>query len=712
VAINLEILKEQLSSDQVLEASRLLAEFLETAGSDWQNTLTKSGVVPGYSPGNGRGLKITESLGSAAKLIAGENSMVTERAKRIQLLTIGLGWVASLLQGLEDDLEKSGLLDSSLADIVGSVAGFVTDQSRYGTEHALSQTTGPYEISEVISTSIPGPYEGHSKISPQGHGDSIAASAELILRYAMFRQLKLDANSLVSSDAARLAFGGFDAGSLIHDQYNGRLFKTYGLSTSWISLQRLVEEIRYSGWYPHLDDPVLLFFNDAEDLAARYASENRRLMNQALLVRHFVFTEVFGAAMKTLKDSIAVPNSGEIWNGSVDPLALRVAAESSPFLVLDQAVIVQRHLHSLLHRISFSAEGVEVPFEDLFRIWTAIRVLLMAMEEVDKTEGRGFVLRVDLAHLASTISSAVEVPQDKTLAVCQKLVFDYRRKRLDIFDQPLLPIGGSEVLLVPLFVCYGNTQSIFEDWYLDFNARENIDVRSEKFELYVANLFNSYGTGAIAEQGIKLQSSEGQLEFDVVVAWGDFLLLIETKCLKAVFSAADLNRCWDDVEYSLVQLQRRKRLLPEVWEQLVRRHPKLHLTETPLPDNQVILISVSNVFDFTGRVSGDTFITDDVSVARYFQDPLLSKHKMLNEELVVDKSYGYIREPGPTSVEGFIEYLRDAPLAAAYKKLTQLGSYVIPSTIGTDSPVAYYTGQFSGTLDQIAEATVRFPLES
>ena len=60
--------------------------------------------------------------------------------------------------------------------------------------------------------------------------------------------------------------------------------------------------------------------------------------------------------------------------------------------------------------------------------------------------------------------------------------------------------------------------------------------------------------------GIKIErAGEKQLEFDVVALWEGYLLLLEAKCVKAVFSAADYHRAKSQIEKSLDQLILRKR---------------------------------------------------------------------------------------------------------------------------------------------------------
>ena len=123
------------------------------------------------------------------------------------------------------------------------------------------------------------------------------------------------------------------------------------------------------------------------------------------------------------------------------------------------------------------------------------------------------------------------------------------------------------MFLVPSFVRTGNAACALENFVTEWGG-VSFNVRGTPFEKYVlAEIRNRCSTRA--ERGITIQGHGGKdLEFDILALWEGYVLLVEAKCEKAVFSAADYFRAKKQIEKSIDQLVLRRQALPQIWSAL------------------------------------------------------------------------------------------------------------------------------------------------
>ena len=257
------------------------------------------------------------------------------------------------------------------------------------------------------------------------------------------------------------------------------------------------------------------------------------------------------------------------------------------------------------------------------------------------------------ATLASIVVPCGRLTGEQTRDLLNVLCFDPKRRGLEVWDQPLIPCGDGLVFLVPSFVKTGNPARALENFVAEWGG-VSFDVRGTPFEKYVVAEIRKRSS-ARAERGITIQWQGNQdLEFDVVVWWEGYLLLLEAKCEKAAFSPADYHRARKQVEKSNDQLVLRRQALPHVWSALRKKAPSLGLPERYVGDDRVLCVSITNIMDFTGYCRDAVVVTDDSCFFRFFGDRIV-KQCVLGDDFIEDVEPIRAREtPHPSELMPYL----------------------------------------------------------
>jgi hypothetical protein len=251
--------------------------------------------------------------------------------------------------------------------------------------------------------------------------------------------------------------------------------------------------------------------------------------------------------------SVTVPGAGVPWDGAVDLESMRHLCVLSPIRVVVEEYVDHRHYLPLIDRVEVGSVG--------WREWVAGKEVLYCLADVLSRAATDQVPDDDLA----CMRQVVVVPEDVIAGIlvsCGRLTggqardlldvlrFDPKRKSLEVWDQPLMPCGAGLVFLVPAFAKTGSPARALENFVTQWGGA-SFDARGTPFEGYVVSQLLARST-ARAERGIKLQRpGEKVLEFDVVAWWEGYVLLLEAKCEKAVFSPAEYHRAKGQIDRSI-----------------------------------------------------------------------------------------------------------------------------------------------------------------
>jgi hypothetical protein len=265
--------------------------------------------------------------------------------------------------------------------------------------------------------------------------------------------------------------------------------------------------------------------------------------------------------LNKLAQSITIPQASESWSGEIDVAALRDLCSLAPLKAAVEEYVDQRHYGPMVDRVVVGSLGWHEWCDGkaaLYCLADAISLAATAQLPDDDLSCMRQVLVVRDDTLASILVACDALSFDHAVEFVNALRFDPQRKSLEIWDQPLIPCGERVLFLVPTLIKSGTPARALENFVSQWGGA-SFDLRGTPFEDYIVAGIHDRST-ARAQSGIEVQLKGGAiLEFDIVVWWEGYLLLIEAKCQKAVFSAADYHRADVQIGKAINQLIVRNR---------------------------------------------------------------------------------------------------------------------------------------------------------
>jgi len=493
------------------------------------------------------------------------------------------------------------------------------------------------------------PLPGGAQVSLLDVIESQADSLDLILR------LLLRTSPPIGAPESFIPLSPF------HDPEFSQLFNYAGY---WKLLDYLWECILYRGWRARLAPSRLVL--EPEDVGAfirREALFQREILFPAELMGHLSGIIRATPERPHLVSTVKLPEPGKVWDCELDTSILRQLLSRRPSKLLAGAYIQERHYGSIVEHLKIGNEE-----EINWPTWQEARVFLEILGELvrDSTlrQGRNpasaegclaAVILTSRTSLANSLAETTGWELSKSSAVLDTLLFDPKRRGLDIYVQPLIPMGGDLVFLVPALVSSHNPVRALEG-LIKVYAPEGLMDRGRAFEDALAESIREILGVPVATRIKALDKKKNWVEFDLLFYWQGELFLLESKCLYSISGPYDEFRAWHAVEQGVAQLETRRGVLTEVWDQIVERYPQGFPADCP---RTVHLIAVSNLLCFSGLSVGEVIIADDLSLLRYFHSRTLHLQSFTEgSSSTLSERELFAEERSP---ESFCRYLRELP---------------------------------------------------
>lgn len=672
-----------VSSLAALNPTRLasaLEQLIKEEPSRWQQLLLFSDFLPepspkgGGKPSPGFAKRYSCVLEAMQLLIDGENESidaVQDIVSMMQASSILQGYYVDIINELKHLQCTKDSPEIQIHRLIAMVEANARTIEEKATElHESAQVVDPLAAhATVFPTKVDG-----SKISLTQAYDSLCESVELGLRFI------LHSRSLSKSPQFAVLKG----------PYNDVDFEKFlALATIWRQVAESWGNMRFRGWQWRTQNASRGCYPKAPDAFLReHAAAIRydRFLQDRILIRLLSDTN----ATEYLKNELAVAKSveiplpGQVWNGKVDIEGLNQLVEHSHFRQVVEEYVNNRHYMPLIERVRVGSLG--------WREWAIGKEVVVCIAGVLKRASMDQIAEDDVACMRHTILARQETLEDLITAtgrlsaseavdVVEALKFDPTRKSLEIWDQPIIPCGEKLVFLAPSIMTSGNPARALENFVSEWGGA-SFDMRGIPFEKYLVTEIRQRST-ARAESGISVQLSNGSsLEFDVIAWWDGYLLLLEAKCEKAVFSPADYHRAKNQIDKSIRQLKIRRDALQELWPALRIAAPALQLPETYVGNDHVICISITNVMDFTGYSEDGVVVTDDSCFFRYFDERILKRYMSGDER---GEFVGVIRNSELPNPKELMQYLLAPIQMRLITEKMSLEPHIIPK-IGDKSP--------------------------
>ena len=475
----------------------------------------------------------------------------------------------------------------------------------------------------------------------------------------------------------------------------------------WVRLNDLWAYVKYSGWR----------LNDFEGRPV-YSPINpdRHRQEAAGKFRHqLLMSEIYNAQLphsyqihehaQRLASTIKLPRSiNETWDCKVD-ISSCERGKDTEWDLLGEFIIRLFGYQPVLERLKISEGEITIRWQEWFKGRSTLNFLALVLTKATATlpeeEFRRSVVRVDIATLAGLIGDRLGMTTDRSRALVSSFVMDAKRKRSEIWDRPLIPLGDGTVLFSPNLVNIGSAYRILENIIAEYDDSKAFHYSGKPFEERITEIWRNVEGAAIAQEK-KVEAPDGrQIEFDLVVYWSGHLLLMEVKCLKSVQSPADSHRARSSIAYAFEQLAKRRKAVADNWEWFLDTFQDLSLPGEALAPERIHTIAITNLVAFSPETQGNSVLTDALCLERYFQNPEM---EIFSQSLsgLIEKigTAGFIRS-GPPEPTGLIKYLRNPPQAKrVYERLGLTLGYLLPWS-AEDQPLFYLEDTFSGVHNSI-----------
>lgn len=372
--------------------------------------------------------------------------------------------------------------------------------------------------------------------------------------------------------------------------------------------------------------------------------------------------------LKSIARSIDVPKAGEVWDAIVNTKAL---AEAS------SATAQSRHCWLELERLHFQPviedkllvgpAGAAVEYLQWDRVLDTLRVLARAFAiavrtQVSEPGGVEFLRTAHVVRVCDLVrvlcQSCVDVDASTVERCVHLLTFSAARKKLELWDQPLLPYGEGLLIFLPHLVISGNPCRVLEN-FIDEWRTSDFDRRGTAFEKEVAARLVGLKR-MVVESKVFLRNGN-QLEVDIVGVWEGKILLFECKCLKSVYSPADDFRAREALQYGVEQLKLRRRAILDDWNRLHDTVPAFKGVDRPQHESDVVCVVVTNLLGYSGSIEDDIVVVDEMILFRYFGDNQFTLNLATPANTLTIKGAVPLDVPLNRGLSDFIAYLRHPP---------------------------------------------------
>lgn len=319
----------------------------------------------------------------------------------------------------------------------------------------------------------------------------------------------------------------------------------------------------------------------------------------------------------------------------------------------------------------------DVKIEDMLVCYrfldTFAEIIKCALSQLELGDNNSSILKelciIDTNYLTTELSQLTGFDYNYSTKLLDRFIFHNSNNRYDdVFSQPLIMASSDQVVFLPALIDQVNLDRVIERQFI----RNKVDINKigMDFEAYFKDtLTGGYHESLIDHKlhpipglfvntnTIAYKAFDGKdIEFDVVMVLGDYLILTELKAIMTSYDLMDLIERERNIKEAVKQLKRRKDSVIKDWDTF-RSLVSFALPEKPFRSDRIMLIACSDAYDFTPLQVDDIFITDQSTYLKYFTNPYVDEILKDVESTILQQrktlwSKGYPR------AEEFMNYLR------------------------------------------------------
>ncbi|WP_459195801.1 hypothetical protein [Wukongibacter baidiensis] len=238
---------------------------------------------------------------------------------------------------------------------------------------------------------------------------------------------------------------------------------------------------------------------------------------------------------------------------------------------------------------------------------------------------QGFSIQLDTRTLfikkdyfCNKLAKNTGISIDKINECIQMLTFTGDRNSIDLFTQPII-VHDQHILFAPTLINQMNYTRVIE--LLNHKYGKKIRNKGTVFEKSLFEFMEKIPYVKIETNKIKYIAFDGrEIEFDNIIKFDDYILLIEMKSVKRPFDPIEIKNCESEITDAVDQLKRRELSLINDWLKLKNLSSSEIFNEKP-QKKKIIKIACLNIFNYTGQTIDDCYITDIRAFTRFWHKP-------------------------------------------------------------------------------------------
>lgn len=293
----------------------------------------------------------------------------------------------------------------------------------------------------------------------------------------------------------------------------------------------------------------------------------------------------------------------------------------------------------------------------------------VSYKEFDETNFSNLTPVFTIKEISNHFAKLHNLSTKKSVEIIELFIFRSNPK-FDLFSQPLVHLMDDKIVFTPQLVTQMNVPRIVNK-YLSY---WDIDI-SEKGKELERNLkeimkFSSYFD--VNTETVEFEAYDGKpVEYDLIALFDKKLILIELKSLKRSFSPKEFRKREKEILYGVKQVNRREDILIKEWNQ-VKDMLDIEVPFKQIKKEDIVKIVCTNIFEFSGRVEEDVYVTDTSSLTKFFLDPkiekigtksqsteILGNYKLWENKPTINELVEFLKLP--IAIKGILAGLKEVP---------------------------------------------------
>lgn len=550
-------------------------------------------------------------------------------------------------------LEKNSFSQYSLSKQLRMICIFIQDQSRLMKEE-LDREKGKKSYNTGMEMSIANRQADHSpqeKISFSDNYEGMLEYFNTIIHFVYYSRKKdLKKNDIIEHGDIH-PFGIPEFEELTYIAQQRRLY------------EQIEEKFRYGEWGVKLvqnqnKQRVYLFKAERKDKFKSHitASIRREYQYRSNVVRYANLEKVEKSMVAINKLALQI-ELDDIEKFEIDKRLYREATG-----IVSNLISVYRNLTKKYY---FECQFDGITIDDLINMYeflytysqTYMKSVLEHFDQENYSEYKYMVPVISLEYLIKQFMLLYGYEKNLARKLLDNFVFHEHLKKEegDIFSRPLLKINKKQVLLCESLIEQINLERNVEQWLKKYDV--DLSPVGFQFEDKLREKIGSINGIEVNSNKFTFTAYDGKdVEFDFIGTFDDCLLLFEFKSVLIPYDDSEILRREDVIKEGVEQVKRRSEIVKYDWDK-IRENVNISLPEKPYPQDRIIKLVCTNIYDFTTLVIDGIMITDESTLLKYFTDPFVaiySKKSRMTEVVSAE----FLWKDGKPSVSEFISYLK------------------------------------------------------